>query len=61
MYDLSQDPAQIRVVANEPRYASIREELHQRVLDKLQTTGDPRVQDGGTFFESLPQSGPIKQ
>lgn len=61
LYDLKTDPHQVQNVAGDPRYASIRSELERRLLDELQQTGDPRLIDGGKFFETPPMAGPVAE
>ena len=54
LYDLRQDPDQMRNVADEPAYANTRAELSKRLMDILQATGDPRVLGDGLTFERPP-------
>lgn len=56
LYVLADDPDEVRNVAAEPRYARIREGLHERLLAELQRTGDPRVTGDGLYFEKAPLS-----
>jgi arylsulfatase A-like enzyme len=59
LYDLEQDPHQMKNVADDPDYASIAAELRQRLLAELSRTGDPRLLNNGEFFETPPMSGPL--
>jgi arylsulfatase A-like enzyme len=59
LYDLRSDPHQMKNVAAEPKFAQIRAELEQRLLDELKRTGDPRLIDDGKFFETPPMAGPV--
>ena len=59
LYDLKKDPHQVSNIAANPEYAEARAALEKRLLDELRTTGDPRVIDGGKFFETPPMAGPI--
>lgn len=59
LYALSKDPFEVRNVAEDPDYATIREQLHERLMAELQRTGDPRLQDNGAFFETAPMAGPL--
>lgn len=59
LYDLQADPHQMTNVAQEPRYAAVRAELRERLLNELQGTGDPRLVDDGKFFETPPLAGPL--
>ncbi len=54
LFDLEQDPHQMRNVAADPSYAAVVAELRGRLLDELQKTGDPRLVDDGKFFETPP-------
>ncbi|MBX7212162.1 MAG: sulfatase [Verrucomicrobiaceae bacterium] len=59
LYILATDPQQIKNVAADPEYATIRESMNQRLMDELKRTADPRVIDGGKFFETPPMVGPL--
>lgn len=59
LYILASDAQQIKNVASNPEYATIRESMNQRLMDELKRTGDPRVIDGGKFFETPPMAGPL--
>ncbi|AMV32547.1 Choline-sulfatase [Pirellula sp. SH-Sr6A] len=61
LYDLNRDPNQTRNVAGDSDYAKVREQLHARLMQELERTGDPRVQNGGDYFESPPLSGPVRE
>jgi arylsulfatase A-like enzyme len=61
LYDLKADPHQVANVAANPKYAQIRGELEQRLLDELRRTGDPRLVEDGKFFETPPMSGPANE
>ncbi len=43
LYDLREDPGQLRNIAAEPRAAEQREALGARLMDRLAETGDPRA------------------
>jgi arylsulfatase A-like enzyme len=58
LYDLKADPHQTKNVATDPAYAKARSELEKRLMDELKRTGDPRLVDGGKFFETPPMAGP---
>jgi len=60
LYDLRHDPHQVKNIATDPAYQSIRAELNERLMRELTDTADPRVIDGGKFFETPPMSGPWK-
>jgi arylsulfatase A-like enzyme len=59
LYDLKTDPHQVKNVATDPKYASIRAELEARLMAELKRTGDPRLMDDGKFFETPPLAGPL--
>jgi hypothetical protein len=54
LYDLKNDPEQIKNVADDPAYAGKRKELGDRLMEILKSTGDPRVADGEIIFENPP-------
>jgi arylsulfatase A-like enzyme len=58
LYDLKNDPHQVRNVANDSKYAKQRAELEKRLMTELKNTKDPRLIDDGKFFETPPMSGP---
>jgi arylsulfatase A-like enzyme len=58
LFDLRQDPHQMRNVAADPAYAGVIEPLRQRLLQELAQSGDPRLVDDGAFFETPPMAGP---
>jgi len=59
LFDLRVDPHQMKNLAADPEYHSVRQGLEQRLLDELTRTGDPRMIDEGSFFETPPMSGPL--
>lgn len=59
LYDLSQDPDQLNNLAASPEYDSVRRELRQRLMQELESTGDPRVTGDGRYFEEPPLAGPL--
>lgn len=60
LYDLKADPHQTKNVAADPAHAKTRAELERRLLDELKRTGDPRLEEGGRFFETPPLAGPVR-
>jgi pimeloyl-ACP methyl ester carboxylesterase len=58
LYDLKKDPHQMHNVAADSAYASVVARLRKQLLDELNRTGDPRLVDGGRFFETPPMAGP---
>lgn len=61
LYDLRADPHQTRNVASQTRYAESRAEMERRLMAELRRTGDPRLVDGGSFFERPPMAGPTRE
>ncbi len=61
LYDLRRDPHQTHNVAGESAYAAPRAELERKLLEELKSTGDPRMIDDGTFFETPPLAGPTDE
>jgi N-sulfoglucosamine sulfohydrolase len=47
-------------VASDPAYEAIRKELEERLMQELTSTGDPRVQNDGKFYETAPMTGPLE-
>lgn len=61
LYDLAKDPHQMKNLAEDASYTTIRESLEQRLMDELHRTGDPRVKDDGQFYETPPMAGPVAE
>jgi len=59
LFVLKDDPDEVHNVAGDPKYAKVRADLEQRLMDELRRTGDPRVIDDGRFFETPPMAGPV--
>lgn len=59
LYDLKSDPHQMTNVAADERYASARRKLESQLMQELQQSGDPRLIDDGSFFETPPMAGPL--
>ena len=53
LYDLNKDPHQMENLAGDPAHADIQARLEKQLMAELKQTGDPRLIDGGTFFEDL--------
>ncbi len=54
LYDLRQDPDQVKNVVAEPAYAAIKAGLAKRLMTTLTGAGDPRVTGDGTTFDRPP-------
>lgn len=53
LYDVKQDPYQMRNLAEEPEFRQLARQLQQQLLAELRDTGDPRLVDDGSFFEQV--------
>ena len=58
LFDLRNDPDQMKNVAQDPKYAKEVEKLRNRLMAYLKKTNDPRLVDDGKFFETPPMAGP---
>jgi uncharacterized sulfatase len=52
LYDVINDPYQLKNIADDPQYESIKEELAKKLSEELQKTGDPRSLGKGEIFEA---------
>jgi uncharacterized protein YciU (UPF0263 family) len=52
LYDLRQDPNQLKNVAADPTYAKVKSALASKLMDELRATADPRVFGGGDKFDA---------
>ncbi len=57
LYDLRSDPDQQVNVADDPEYAATRDELGERLMERLRETGDPRATGGGDVFDAYEYLG----
>ena len=57
LFDLARDPHQMENLAGDPAYAGVAKALELRLLEELKRTGDPRLEEGGRFFETPPMAG----
>ena len=60
LYDLKKDPHETKNVADDPAYAAVKADLEKRLTDELTRSGDPRMIDGGKYFETPPLAGPLQ-
>lgn len=51
LYDLNLDPEQLHNVADDPVYADVKQRLSEKLMDRLQATGDPRAFGKGDKFD----------
>lgn len=61
LYDLRDDPHQIRNLADDPAHAEAKARLSKRLMTILRETGDPRVTGDGSTFEKPPYTGPFRR
>jgi uncharacterized sulfatase len=59
LYAIGKDPFEVNNVAKDPDYATIRNQMRERLMAELTKTQDPRVEQGGAFFETAPMAGPL--
>ena len=59
-FDLRDDPDQLVNLAEDPRYAEDLETLHDRLMQILKSTDDPRVRGDGSTFDEPPFSTPAE-
>lgn len=57
LYDLSEDPGQMRDLSGDPQYADLRKRLGVRLFAELQRMEDPRVEGRGDMFDIQPYLG----
>ena len=60
LYDLKKDPHETKNVAEDPAYAAVKAGLEKRLTAELTRSGDPRMIDGGKYFETPPLAGPLQ-
>ncbi len=61
LYDLKNDPDQVRNVINQETYQKIRKELSEKLTAELKNAKDPRIEGNGSFFDEQPYSGGAPQ
>ncbi len=61
LYDLRKDRDQVKNVAADSAYATIKTDLNRQLMQTLTAAGDPRVTGDGQTFERPPFAGPIPQ
>ncbi len=54
LFEIKNDPFQINNLAENKDYAEIKNELNNKLMGILKSTGDPRVTDDGQTFEKMP-------
>ena len=58
LFDLRQDPDQMKNVASDRKYGEVVKQLRSRLMTHLEQTADPRLVENGKFFETPPMAGP---
>jgi N-sulfoglucosamine sulfohydrolase len=61
LYDLREDPDQMRNLADDATYQKVKNELSQKLMGILTESGDPRVTGDGMTFERPPFAGEWKK
>ena len=56
LYDVNKDPDQMKNLAQDPAYAKTVRKLRSRLMNYLSDHNDPRLEDGGKFFETSPMT-----
>lgn len=59
LYELKEDPYQMKNVADVIDRKEVVSALRKRLMDELKKTNDPRLVEGGRFFETPPMAGPV--
>ena len=54
LYDLKNDPDQLKNVAGQSQFVAAQKQLHGRLMSELKRTGDPRVSGDGSTFDKPP-------
>lgn len=53
LFKIKDDPHQMNNIASNAEYREVLERLKKKLLKEMETTGDPRLIDGGRFFEEV--------
>ena len=61
LFDMNKDPHQMVNIADDLAYEDVLVKLRGQLMSELKTTNDPRVVDGGRYFETPPLAGPYKK
>lgn len=57
LYQLRDDPAQMRNLAGDPAHAAVKKKLRDRLMSELAASGDSRVNDPSPMYERPPFAG----
>ncbi len=58
LYVVGEDPANIRNVAADPKFAETKRKLRERMEELLRAEGDPRMLGHADFFDTIEYTGP---
>jgi N-sulfoglucosamine sulfohydrolase len=58
LYELENDPDELNNVADDPRFAEIKKQLAERLMQELKATGDPRASGGGDEWDAFEYYAP---
>jgi len=61
LYDMKKDPDQMKNLAQDPAYAKTVKKLRSRLMNYLSDHNDPRLVEGGKFFETSPMTDAFKR
>lgn len=54
LYDALSDPMNLNNLADDPSFSGIKKELHQKLINYLKETGDPRILGNPEIFDNAP-------
>jgi len=60
LFDVRHDPGCLQNLADDPKFAAVRERLGSELDSYLSATGDPRMTDDGDVFETYRRYSPIR-
>lgn len=60
LYDMKNDPACLKNLANAPAFQEIKSNLKSQLQSELKAQGDPRMLGNGDIFESYPRYGHMR-
>jgi hypothetical protein len=58
LYMIEKDPDCMTNLANDPKFASMKNELRERMEKMLKEEGDPRMLGNAAFFDTIKYTGP---
>ncbi len=60
LYMIEKDPDCVQNLAEDPKYATVKNELRERMEKMLREEGDPRMLGNAAFFDTIKYTGPAK-